>query len=102
MRHAIAPSSHPPVAAQLRPTPPRCLSRFFYHSVTRESKWEVPQGTQVKFMDGTTGEAMGPKSGASAEQADDSGFGGLTALGITLFPIAIVFGGLFILHWQAR
>lgn len=53
----------------------------------------------MQYMDGTTGQAMGSES--SAPEAE-SGFGGVTALGITMLPIAIVFGGLFILRWQAR
>lgn len=66
--------------------------KAYYHSVTRESAWEAPEGARVREMtseDGAT--AQNPR------KADKRG----TAFFILMLPIVLVLGGLGLLFHMA-
>ena len=63
----------------------------YYHSKTRESAWEPPEGAKVKYVtsDSTSAQSTPAKGGKSL------------AFMIVVLPIVLVFGGLYVLYYMA-
>lgn len=66
--------------------------KAYYHSVTRESAWEAPEGARVREMTSEDG-ATGQKS----TKPDKRG----TTFIILMLPVVLVFGGLCMLFQMA-
>jgi hypothetical protein len=69
--------------------------KAYYHSVTRQSAWEAPEGAKVKYM--TAEDTSSAQSGGSAKKEGKGG----TVLVIILLPIVLVLGGLLVLYHMA-
>ena len=66
--------------------------KAYYHSVTRESAWEAPEGAKIR--------EMSPDGTASAQKTGKSDQRG-TAFFILMLPITLVLGGLGLLFHMA-
>jgi hypothetical protein len=70
--------------------------RFYYHSKTRESSWEIPEGARVTYMEGgETGE------GSASKRAKKDGTSSMWVLVGLLVPIVLPLLGLAACYWQA-
>ena len=58
--------------------------KAYYHSVTRESKWEAPEGAKIRHMS-----AEGTASAQGTGKPDQRG----TVFFVLMLPIVLVFGG---------
>ena len=66
--------------------------KAYYHSVTRESKWEAPAGAKIRQMS-----ADGTASAQRTGKPDQRG----TVFFVLMLPIVLVFGGLGLLFHMA-
>ena len=66
--------------------------KAYYHSVTRESKWEAPEGAKIRQMS-----AEGTASAQRTGKPDQRG----TVFFVLMLPIVLVFGGLGLLFHMA-
>ena len=66
--------------------------KAYYHSVTRESKWEAPEGAKIRHMS-----AEGTASAQRTGKPDQRG----TVFFVLMLPIVLVFGGLGVLFHMA-
>ena len=66
--------------------------KAYYHSVTRESKWEAPEGAKIRHMS-----AEGTASAQRTGKPDQRG----TVFFVLMLPIVLVFGGLGLLFHMA-
>lgn len=75
--------------------------RFYYHALTRESSWELPEGARVTYMDGEEGggdDEGGDGGGRRKKKPQGNGMYALLGL---LAPILLPLLGLAACYWQA-
>lgn len=73
------------------------LRSFYYHSVTRETRWEAPPGARIKYAEGAGGGSSTPSNRRKAKE----GLGTSYVMASLLLPIFVPIIGLAVCYWQA-
>ena len=69
--------------------------KAYYHSITRESAWDPPEGQPVRYM--SEEQFSSAKSGSTLNKGGND----ITVLTVIIMPIVLVFVGLLVLYHMA-
>lgn len=80
---------------------PAAYCSFYYHSISRDTKWNAPQGAAIRYLSEGEPGYSGGEAAADAAMLAEEGFSASSALFWLLLPIVLPLIGLAICYWKA-